>query len=140
MSSPSYLVIVQLWRTTRQHLKDAPGISLGASFRHSRYITRYIYACAAFAMSAERGIPRARALRSSLPARTWGGCVDAHRGHIDTRSDVRLGNPRGFLHFRAYPFDDSHATAAHGFQRGFARDMPISNSKFESGRTCLPLG
>lgn len=38
----------------------------------------------------------------------------------DARSDVRLGKPRGVLRFRAYPFDDSHAAAAHGFQRGFA--------------------
>ena len=58
----------------------------------------------------------------------------------DAGSDVRLGKPRGFLRFRAYPSDDSHTAAAHGFQCGFARDMPISNSKFESGRTCLPLG
>lgn len=58
----------------------------------------------------------------------------------DASSDVRLGKPRGFLRFRAYPFDDSHAAAVHGFQRGFARDMPIPNSKFESGRVYLPLG
>ena len=58
----------------------------------------------------------------------------------DAGSDVRLGKPRGFLRFRAYPSDDSHAAVAHGFQRGFARDIPISNSKFGSGRVYLPLG